>query len=155
MSVWSDLFGGAVTGAVASVIGPPTVEAFAAVNGWRIGARPAGNVFELPFDGGPFGVRRVTVTWGETVAMFALRSAARLPAGRLTPEIGYGFLMRNREAELFSWHLFRGTDGEFGFAASFTTLSAGMDAAAFRAICVKLCEEVAFVDGSLHAKGLL
>ena len=130
-------------------------EALCRQAGWAPDADHGGGRYELHFSSSVYGTRKVLVNWGTSVASFALRSAAEFPPGKLFPEMGYGLLMRNKEAALGSWDMRELSNGNFGFVVSYTALVAGLDGAVLKAVCESLCEEASHVDGGLRSKGLI
>jgi len=90
---------------------------------------------------------------GATVG-FAAFSAVNLPAQRI-PSSVLGWLLQRNDGRFVAWKMFRRDDGNCGFGLSYRALTAGLQPAVFKMLCMCLLEEVQEFDAKMHEAELL
>jgi hypothetical protein len=87
-------------------------------------------------------------------ATFSCASPARLNARTVTTAQMALFPARNSESCFGKWQ-FSVENGVISASLRYVALTGGLDAGLFKAICVSMLTEVAFVEQILHGQGLL
>lgn len=118
-----------------------------------------GNAFGLDFNGDQVtSVRMVGVVTHEghenDLISFLCRSRAEFSSHSLPDGLLPALLFRNAES-FGSWYATTDGNDKVRFTCEFTAPSAGIDAAFFQTVCLRLSEEVGNVERELHRKGLL
>ena len=153
MNFWGSVIGGALNGAVETVL-RPNVESLFGQLGLAFTDHGNGN-FDLCVDGGVFGRRHLYVLLDGKITTLYLASVAEVSNGNVVAALGHLLLMRNKDLSLGSWLAREKASGNIGFAVSYAALTAGLDAVRFGSICESICEEVNAADKYMRSKGLI
>ena len=92
---------------------------------------------------------------GNSFAIFSCASKGKFSARSMTVPLLAAFLVRNDESTLGKWQLHLGEHRQITAYLQYSAPISGLTAGLFRAICVSLLTEVAFVENVLHGEGLL
>lgn len=124
-------------------------------NGWEPDERH-GDGIVLYFDGDARTRQRSVIIVHPTGehAVFDCPCCARFEARSMAAATVALFPARNKESLYGKW-MITIDDGEVTPHCRYTALVGGLDAKIFKAICVGLLAEVAFVEEVLHGQGLL
>lgn len=140
----------------ATATGESLLDCLSRENGWTPDARH-GNGIVHHFKGDAITPRRDVVIVhppGDDLAMFGCTCRARFVARSMTTTQLALFLARNGESAMGKWMITL-EDGEVTAHVRYTALVGGLDAKSFKAICLALLGEVAFVEEALHSQGML
>ena len=151
-----DVFGNGTATATATRPGNGLMDRLSQQNGWTPDLRQ-GSVIVHYFQGDACSPRRDIVIAhppGDEIATFSCACRARFAARSMTtPQLAL-FLARNSESVFGKWQITI-EDGQVSAALRYMALTGGLDAGLFKAICLSLLAEVAFVEEALHGQGLL
>ena len=125
-------------------------------NGWNIDERH-GDAIALYFKGDRVSPRRtvyVTYPEGKAAMVFTCPCRAEFSARSLPDDLLGAMLLHNDDVTLGGWAA-KVDDGSMNLCLQYTGMTAGMNAANFKAICTLMVKEVADVEANLHRKGLM
>jgi hypothetical protein len=140
----------------ATATGENLLDRLSRENGWTADARHGNGIVHY-FNGDAITPRRDVVIVhppGDELAIFGCTCRAKFVARSMTAATLALFLARNSESSLVKWQITI-EDDEVTAHLRYTALVGGLDAKAFKAICISLLAEVKFVEEALHGQGML